>query len=114
MENAQLEALVRGLAFLLLLFRFITVFLPFAIGGRSFGGLLDNLGVGETTTRLLDKESTSKGRDFLRNCLILDVFGHLFPELGSRLNGSRNALDVKPFAVIAMLDQVGIDAVLGK
>ncbi len=109
MENAQLEALVRGLTLLLLLFRFIAVFFPFAIGGRSFGGLLNNLGVGETTTRLLDKESTGKGRDFLWNCVVLEVFGHLFPELGSKLNGSRNALDVEPFAVIAMLGQAGIE-----
>ncbi len=114
MEHAQLEALVRGLALLLLLFRFIAAFLQFAVGGGSFGGLLDNLGIGETATRLLDKESTGKGRDFFQNCVVLNVLGHLFPELGSKLNSSRNALDVKPFAVIAALNQVGIDAVLGK
>ncbi len=107
-------ALVRGLTLLLLLFRFIAIFLPFAIGSGSFGGLLDDLGVGETATRLLNKESTGKGRDFFWNCVILDVFGHLFPEPGSKLNGSRNALDVKPFAVIAMLNQISIDAVLRK
>jgi hypothetical protein len=91
-ENAHLEALVRGLALLLLLFRFIAIFLPFAVGGGSFGGLLDNLGIGETATRLLDKESTGKGRDLFWNCVILDVFGHLFPELGSKLN-SLSAMD---------------------
>jgi hypothetical protein len=112
-ENTHLEALVRGLALLLLLFRFIAIFLPFAISVGSFGGLLDDWGVGETATRLLNKESTGKGRDFFWNCVILNVFSHLFQELGNKLNGSRN-LDVEPFAVIAMLDQVGIDAVLGK
>ncbi len=114
MENAHLEALVRGLALLLLLFRFIAIFLPFAVGGGSYGGLLENLGIGETATRLLDKESTGKGRDFFQNSVVLDVFGHLFPELGSMLNGSRNTLDVEPFAVIAMLDQVGINSIPGK
>ncbi len=114
MEDAQLEALVRGLVLLFLLLRFIAIFLPFAIGGKSFGSLLGNLGISETATRLLDNESMGKGRDFFWNCVILDVFGHLFPELGSKLKGSRNALDVEPCTVITMLDQVGIDAVLGK
>ncbi len=72
------------------------------------------MGFGETITRLLDKESTGECWGFLQNCVVLDLFGHLFPELGSNLNGSRNALDVKPFAVIAMLNQVAIEAALGK
>jgi hypothetical protein len=55
-----------------------------------------------------------KSRDFHWNYVILNVFGNFFQELGSELDGSRNALGVEPFAVIAMLDQVGIDAVLGK
>jgi hypothetical protein len=113
-EHAQLEALVRGLILLLLLFRLTAVFLPFAVGGGSLGGLLDNLGIDETTTRLPGKERTVLDRDFFWNCVILNLFGHFFPELGSKLNGSRKALDVKPCAVIAMRDQVGFDVVLGK
>jgi hypothetical protein len=85
-------------------FCFFAILLPFAFGGGSFGGLLNNLGIGETATRLLDKESAGKGRDFFWNCVILHMFGHLFLELGSELNGSRNALDVEPFAVIAMCE----------
>ncbi len=113
-EDAHLEALIRSLVFLLLLFRFIAIFLLFAVGGGSFGSLLNNWSIGEATTGLLDEESTDKCRDFFWNCVVLDVFGHYFLELGSKLNGSRNALDVEPLVVIDMLDQVGINTVLGK
>jgi hypothetical protein len=70
-EDAHLEALIRSLALLLLLFRFITIFLPFAICGRSFGGLLNNWSIGEAATRLLDEESTGKCSDFFWNCVSL-------------------------------------------
>ncbi len=72
MENAHLEVLVRGLALLLLLFRFVAVFLPSAIGNESFGGLLDDWGVGEIATRLVQaKAGTSFETVLSLMCLVI-------------------------------------------